>query len=191
MQVQFDFTGVPKPTGGGLIWEHFDPAVPQLDHAYCRMPWPTVPHYHERMTECYHFMYGPAKLVVGGVVTIVDRGHIERIPPMTAHYVIPRPGLQKPRSLELFMYNAPAFGSFDPPDFVVLDNGDNPDVGFNFPHFLFDLRDEVARRNRRLYRSAGELAGINWRDLVAMLCLPEYRSFYRQAFSAVGPGSDN
>lgn len=177
MLIKFDIEIDPKITGCGYLWESFDAAAPQMDHALCIMPWPAVPHYHEHMTECYEVRSGMGSVYVGEERTFVERGAIIRIPPGQVHYTFPF-GSHTP--LELLVYNAPAWNSFEVPDFVELEEG-RPE----WADIYFNLRGEVSLRNRKQWPNAGMLAGKHWKELTRMLCLKGYEDYFDQAFGSI------
>lgn len=181
MKLEFNISQQPKVTRCGLLWEQYDQDAPQIDHALCHMPWPAPPHYHERMVECYQIIGGQARIWVEGRSEMFEREDSLVIKPGQIHYTVPQTGSRLGRrsvktSLEILVYNAPAWNSFDPFDFVTPSTEDPV-----WAQWYLDLREEISRRHRREWISPGMLAGKHWTVLVQMLCLEGYEDRFSQS----------
>lgn len=159
-----------KATGCGLIWEDGSPAAPIIDHAYCLMPWPAIPHYHETMVECYTVTSGTARVVIGERVHEVLPMDVLVISPGEVHFTVPHGRYP----LQLLASNTPAWSSFDPPDFHLAECGEL---------WRSELLRELAARNHAEPRELESLG--DWQALWGFLCLPEYREMFSQVFREV------
>jgi mannose-6-phosphate isomerase-like protein (cupin superfamily) len=174
--MKFDLTTEPKLNGCGLIWAEPEPEGDKIDHAWCRIPWPAIPHYHEHMLEIYTFKSGRARVTVGGETLEVAQGSVVEIPAMTAHFTIP---YQAATPVDLVASNQPPFGSFDPPDFVEL-WCDNATVGFSWELWMSELK-----------RAYSQVVGHYlvpprpWQEYARQICHPDFREQFNQLFPLV------
>lgn len=168
MLVTFDLTAPPKETGCGKIWENYDPKVNGVDHAFCRMECPAIPHYHKDMHETYVITSGTGRVTVGSESYEVMPGSIVRIPTFVAHFTVPH-GFEP---LELVAVNSPAFGSFREPDFFeVLET--NHDVEFVRRIWIDELNREANLRYK--LDAVGTINLVSPGDLIELLNIAKIR----------------
>ena len=116
---------------------------------------PTVPHFHKEAVETY---YNASMNVTGGMLLLGDHtfhfsgGTTARIPPMTAHQLIPQ------STIDLVVMSVPAWSLKD--HFPLA--GNNPEVGYGTDHERAELILELLRRSGREQRERIDSKNTLW-----------------------------
>lgn len=96
----------------------------------------SAPHFHKSTTEFYFVIGGPGTIVAGRQVIPANTGTLVLIPPLTAHYVIPR------NVMKLVVFAVPAWQKSD--EFVLEE--DNAEVDYYVALHRKLLIDELVAR---------------------------------------------
>lgn len=96
----------------------------------------STPHFHKSTTEFYFVIGGPGTIVAGRQVIAANAGTLVLIPPLTAHFVIPR------NVMKLVVFAVPAWQKSD--EFVLEE--DNAEVDYYTALHRKLLIDELVAR---------------------------------------------
>lgn len=96
----------------------------------------SFPHFHQVTTEFYFVIGGPGTVVAGRQVIAVNTGTLILIPPLTAHFVIPR------NVMKMVVLAVPAWQKTD--EFILTE--DNADVDYYVALHRKLLIDELVAR---------------------------------------------